>query len=396
MTTTVAAPKKEPFFFQPAGRIFLTVLAVLSCGYFLAPLIGSARRAVKTNLYLFTLIFGIWINLHFHIGLQGFVTFAATLSVMALFTKPVVPLAVESTVQYNIENGVDLATKFTLPEADASGNSLTFFLKAKSQVQVLQKAQKARITGLTSFYLDMKEFDRTFPTLELGDDTDAEVGIFTAEGCSLFEPRKGPTVTQRETQSGARPFIGTKVGPIFVGGSGRSTSHSTSISTPGEDVVQEVDNGNVVVSTRSASFIGAKYTRHVDFKTLIAAHGEDAKITFADSKRTTIWGIAFPSRVSMWIVNTIIGAADELSARRLDTSGKATIDELQSALKKQVDNTREQLLDFYLSAYREFDETNDQLREYHRVYPNQVADPGPSRAPAQATTDLAQLAPPSH
>jgi len=98
----------------------------------------------------------------------------------------------------------------------------------------------------------------------------------------------------------------------------------------------------------------------------------------------------------MWIVNTIVGAADELSARRLDTSGKATVDELKNAIKKQSDDTRRQLLDFYLTAYHELDAANAQLLEYHRVYPNQVADPGPSRAPAQATTDLAQLAPPSH
>jgi hypothetical protein len=289
-----------------------------------------------------------------------------------------------------------MTTTFTLSEADGSGNSVKFFLKARAQVLAIQATQNKRVAGLKSFYADMQEFEHAFPALELGDDTDAEVGIFTAEGCSLFEPKKGPTVTTRETESGSRPFVGTRVGPIFVGGSGKSTSHSTSVSTPGEDVIQEVDSGNLIISTRSASFIGDRYTRHSDFKTLIGVHGDDAKITFADSKRTTIWGVAFPSRVSMWIVNTIIGAADELSARRLDTSGKATVDELQIALKKQVDDTRKQLRDFYLSAYREFDDANEQLREYHRVYPNQVTDPGPSRAPAAEAADLAQLAPPSH
>jgi len=383
MATRISAPQKEPFLFQPAGRAVLMCLAILSLGYFLAPFIGSSRRAAKTGQYLFSLIFGIWFVTKFHMGLQGALIFAVVFTVMSLVTKQIVPPAVETSVEHQLQTQVDTTGAFKLPEADASGNAFTYIFKAKAQVEALQKGQLARRDGLAKFYSDMQQFREQFPETKLGDDPAAELTLVMVENCDLFEPRKGPTVTNRETISGGRPFVGTKVGPIFVGGSGKSTSHSRSISTPAEDVVQIVDSGNVVVTSRSVSFVGNKYTRHSDFKTLITVHSEDSHMTFADSKRTTIWGISFNDRVDMWIVTAVIGASDDLSSRRLDTSGKATAEEISHALTKAADETITTLRAFYLSAYEQFEAVNAQLHEYHRVFPNQVSDPGPSQKPAQ-------------
>jgi len=382
MAKPVSAPQKELFLFKPAGRAVLLVLAILSAGYFLGPFIGSARRAVKTGAYLFTLTLGIGVITHFHMGMQGVLTFGGTVTVLSLFTKQIVPPAIETSVEHQLNTDVNPDTKFSLPNADASGNAVTYFFKAKAQVDALQKAQVARRDALAVFNSDVQDFRARFPALVLGDDPDAEVTIFNAENCDLFEPRKGPTVTQRETKSGARPFVGTRVGPLFVGGSGGSTSHSTSISTPAEDIVQVVDSGNLVVTSRTASFVGSKYTRHSDFKTLISVNGEDSRMTFADSKRTTIWGISFSNRVDMWIVNAIVGAADDLSDRRLDTSDKATLQEITHALTKAADETQKMLRDFYLAAYAQFDAANKQLSEYHRVFPKQVSDPETGQKPA--------------
>jgi len=383
MASPVSAPQKEPFLFKPAGRAVLMVLAILSLGYFLGPFIASARRAVKTSAYLITLILGGWIIAHFHLGTQGIITFGVTVTVLSLFTKQVVPPAIETSIEHQLQTVVDPNSSFKLPDADASGNALTYFLKAKAQVDALQKAQVARRDGLATFYSDIQSFQDQFPELSLSEDTAAEITIFEVDNCDLYEPRKGSTVTQRETTSGGRPFVGTKVGPIFVGGSGRSTSHSTSITTPAEDVVQIVDSGSLVVTSRSISFVGSKYTRHSDFKTLIAVHGEYSRMTFADSKKTTIWGVSFDDRVDMWVVNALVGASDDLSARRLDTSGKATTEEIQHALAKALSETNKMLREFYLSAFTQFEAVNAQLREYHRVYPSQVSDPGTSQKPAQ-------------
>ncbi|NBV90417.1 MAG: hypothetical protein EBR84_03310, partial [Actinobacteria bacterium] len=133
--------------------------------------------------------------------------------------------------------------------------------------------------------------------------------------------------------------------------------------------------GTLIVTTRSISFVGEKYTRHVDFKTLISAQGEYEHMTFADSKKSEVWGAIFASRVDMWIVNALIGAADELSDRKLDTSGKASVEEINAALKKAFDETVTMLGDYYKTAFEEFEAVNEQLREFHRVYPNQVPEP---------------------
>lgn len=381
MATPVSAPIKEPFLFKPAVRAGLFVLAVLSAGYFLGPFIASSRRAVKTGAYLFTLILGIGVITNFHMGIQEAVIFGATITVMSLFSKQIVPPTIETSIEFQLQNQVDPSASFTLPDADASGNAVTYFLKAKTQVDALQKAQLARRDGLATFYNDMRAFQDQYPELTMGDDPDAELTIFTVENCDLFEPRKGPTVTQRETISGGRPFVGTKVGPIFVGGSGRSKGHSTSISTPAEDIVQIVDSGNLVVTSRSISFVGSKYTRQSDFKTLIAVQGEDAHMTLADSNKDTIWGISFSDRVDMWIVNALFGAADDLSDRRLDTSGKATSEDVSKALTKAAAETSKLLREFYLLAFAQFDAVDARLLEYHRVFPNQVSAPSPSKKP---------------
>ncbi|MCX6405151.1 MAG: hypothetical protein NTW81_06630 [Actinobacteria bacterium] len=105
-------------------------------------------------------------------------------------------------------------------------------------------------------------------------------------------------------------------------------------------------------------------------------------MTFADSEKTTIWGIIFSDRVDMWIVNAIVGAADDLSDRRLDTSGKATAEDIAHALTKASEETNKMLREFYIAAYAQFDAVNAQLGEYHRVFPNQVSDPGASQKPA--------------
>ncbi|NBY15350.1 MAG: hypothetical protein EBQ72_03255, partial [Actinobacteria bacterium] len=360
MATQIAPPQKELFWFRPVGRSILGVLAILSLGYFLGPLIGSVRRAAKTPAYLITLLLGLWMIKIFNLGTQGAVMFGVVLGFMALFTRQLVPPAIEASVEFHLQQTTSDLASFALPEADGSGNAISYFFKAKAQVVAIERAQRARVDGINTFYRDVETFKTSFPEIEFGQDTDSEETLLTIDGCELFEPRKGPTVTQRETRSGGRPFIGTKVGPLFVGGAGGSTSHSTSITTPAEDIVQSVDSGALIVTSRGISFVGSKYTRHSEFKSLIAAQGEYDRMTFADSKKTTIWGAVFPSRVDMWMVNAIIGAVDELSDRKLDTSGKASVEEIKSALKGAFDATVSMLGDFYKTANAEFEAANSQ------------------------------------
>ena len=391
MVKPIPAPQKEPLLFRPGTRMMLAVLSVVSLGYFSGVWIASTRRAQKTGAYLITLVLGIWMSNAFHFGKQGYITFGITTLVLASFTRFIVPPAIETSTSYQLAKGVDVNTPFKLDAADGSGSGADYLFHAKSEVEALQRAQRARTSDLASFYSQMQAYDSQFPTLEFSDDTDVEQNFFSSENCNLFEPRKGPTVTERETISGGRPFVGTRVGPIFVGGSGKSTSHSTSISKPAEDIVEEVDEGSVVVSTRGVSFIGSKYTRHSEFKTLLSTQGNFDRLTLADSKRSTIWGVSFTNISDMWIIVAFIDAAYALSDRRLDTSSKATVDEIKNAVQEHREGTRKQLSDAYQQAYLEFEAVNDQLREYHRVYPTHVADPGPRKLPGQSeqTTESA-------
>ena len=97
----------------------------------------------------------------------------------------------------------------------------------------------------------------------------------------------------------------------------------------------------------------------------------------------------------MWISAALIDAASSLSERKLDTSGKATFNEIQQAIATQRDGFAEQLKTAYQEAYEQFEFANDQLREYHRVYPNQVPDPGPREIPAHTAHSSEAISPPN-
>ena len=379
MAGQVPAPQKEPVLFQPGGRLFLIFLSVISLGYFSGVLVASLRRAQNTTGYFVMLILGGWAIYAFNWSSRSAVIWAGAILVNACFTRAKVPAAVELSISYQLEKGVDMSSPFTLEAADGSGTTFQYFMRAKNQVAAIMQAQGQRSESLRNFYEYMQQYQNDFPQIEPGVDPKAEITLFTSDDCILSEPRKGPTVTERDTSTGIRPFIGTKVGPFLVGGAGPQKSHSTAVTTPGQDIVQPVDRGQLVVTTRSISFVGEKYTRHSDFKTIIASDGEVNQLTISDSKRSTVWTISFSEMAHMWIATALIDAATSLSDRRLDTSAKATFEEVQQAIQRQRDGFNQQLTEAYEQAYAEYEAANDQLREYHRVYPKHVSDPGPRK-----------------
>ena len=395
MANQVPAPVKEPSLFKPGAKIFLGILTVLSAGYFSGAFIGSLRRAQNTVGYVVTLLLGAWIFWALDAGTSWYVIWGGATLANALFTRSVIPPALEYSSTDLVVRGDVMNQPFKLDAADGSGSGLQYFMKAKSQVEAIKRDQANRGEALRNFYGYLQQFESDFPVLELGADPKAEINLFTSEDCILSEPRKGPSVTERDTRTGIRPFVGTKVGPFFVGGAGPQKSHSTSVTTPGQDVVQPVDQGQVVVTTRGISFVGEKYTRHSDFKTIIANDGEHSQLTIADSKKSTNWTIIFSDIAHMWISAALIDAASSLSERKLDTSGKATFNEIQQAIATQRDGFAEQLKTAYQEAYEQFEFANDQLREYHRVYPNQVPDPGPREIPAHTAHSSEAISPPN-
>jgi len=211
----------------------------------------------------------------------------------------------------------------------------------------------------------------------LAEREDAEVQLITFSACELYEPQKGKRVTQRETQNGGRPFIGTRVGPVFVGGSGRSTSHSTSTTVQMPDELTHIDTGQLVVSTRALSFVGAMHTRTIKFLNIVASPGEEKHITIASSTRQTVSVIDFPHAADLWITCVLIDTAEKFAARRLDTSGKIAADDLNSEYFEQMEAQEIEIERAFASAYAELETVNQQLRNFATTYPTRVTNPGP-------------------
>jgi len=211
----------------------------------------------------------------------------------------------------------------------------------------------------------------------LAEREDAEVQLITFSGCDLYEPQKGKRVTQRETQSGGRPFIGTRVGPVFIGGSGRSTSHSTSTTVQMPDELGHVDSGALVVSSRALSFVGEMHTRTIKFLNIVASPGEEKHITIASSTRQTVSVVDFPHAADMWITCLLIDTAEQFAARRLDTSGKVTAEELNAEYIQRMEAQEMEIERAFGVAYGELETVNGQLRDFAATYPTRVTNPGP-------------------
>ena len=259
-----------------------------------------------------------------------------------------------------------------------TGSWLTYLFRDSSRVKELQRIRVAMIENLQRYHAEYDLFYDHLETIgKLGERKDAEVQLLTVGNCNLFEPQKGHRVTQRETQNGGRPFIGTKVGPVFVGGAGRSTSHSTSTSYQLPDELGHIDSGQFVVSTRALSFIGALQARTVKYTNIVASPGEGRHITIASSTRQTVSVIEFPHPADMWMTCILIDCAEKFAARRLDTSGKVTAEELNTEYLEQVEAQEIEIERAFNSAYAELEEINEQLRHFAQMYPSRVTNPGP-------------------
>ena len=124
------------------------------------------------------------------------------------------------------------------------------------------------------------------------------------------------------------------VGGVFVGASGRSSSKSTSVSTPGvEELTIVEEGGRFIASTQGIAYVGQMFNRKADYSKIIDWTGEGFQLSISSSSRGTNWIVLFSRPADMWAVGTLLDAADEIPARALDTSGKATAAEIAVAVE---------------------------------------------------------------
>lgn len=218
------------------------------------------------------------------------------------------------------------------------GNFLGFFFSGKAKLDSLnlqlaqyktyQRKLAEEISYFESELLELPDFNAA---------TDNEEQLFIAEGVSLVEPRKGPRVTESTSRNSGRPFIGVPVGGVFLGASGRSSSKSTSVSMPAVDELTLVEEGGrFIASTQGIAYVGEMFNRKADYSAIIDWTGEGFQLRISASNKGTNWIVIFARPGDMWVAGALLDAADEIPARALDTSGKATASEIAAAVAASI------------------------------------------------------------
>ena len=218
------------------------------------------------------------------------------------------------------------------------GNGLGFFLSGKAKLDALNLQLAQHKTYQRKLAEEISYFESSLSALpDFNAATDNEEQLFIAEGVSLVEPRKGKSVTESTSRSSGRPFIGVPVGGVFLGASGRSSSKSTSVSTPAVDELTLVEEGGrFIASTQGIAYVGEMFNRKADYSAIIDWTGEGFQLRISASNKGTNWIVIFSRPGDMWVVGALLDAADEIPARALDTSGKATAPEIAAAVAASI------------------------------------------------------------
>ncbi len=352
--------------------IFLAILTVLTLG-FLFPALWASRR-----------------------GHSAWVLLAILLGSLAMYRTHTMWLAITWGAAMGIARGMapktpsmDAFTADTLPKVDDTilksatvQPTWKFYLGKFTTAQNLTQQRDWMAGRLRGHWDSYQEFQELVDGIsERASSTDAEVQLLNVDDCTLREARKGPRITQRTGTSGGRPYIGTKVGPALIGVSGKSKFESTSVTGPVEDILTDIDEGQVIVTTRTISFIGEKFTRNAKFSDIAAWHGEDSFIRIGARNRQNVWVAEFASQPSMWAVAAVLAASDDFDKRVLDQSSKQSAEEIKTAIDAAIKAHNEEFKRAYLEAYEQLEQSNDQLRLLHAQFPTKVADPGPRQVP---------------
>ena len=213
-----------------------------------------------------------------------------------------------------------------------------FFLSGKAKLDALNLQLAQHTTYQRKLAEEISFFESSLSELpDFNAATDNEEQLFIAEGVSLVEPRKGKSITESTSRNSGRPFIGVPVGGVFLGASGRSSSKSTSVSTPAVDELTLVEEGGrFIASTQGIAYVGEMFNRKADYSAIIDWTGEGFQLRISASNKGTNWIVIFSRPGDMWVAGALLDAADEIPARALDTSGKATAPEIAAAVAASI------------------------------------------------------------
>ena len=258
--------------------------------------------------------------------------------------------------------------------AASKKSAWSFFLSGRVKRNRMNLALAQHRTYETRLTEEMAHFQTLladFP--DFNGATDNEEQLLVIDGVTLVEPRKGPRVTQSTSRSSGRPFIGMPIGGVFVGASGRSSSKSTSVSTQGADELTLVEEGGrFIASTQGIAYVGEMFNRKADYSKIIDWTGEGFQLRISATGRGTNWIVIFARPADMWAVGTLLDAADEIPARALDTSGKATPGEIASAVAASIAVQNEKFAEAKSIAETDIAAIQSQLELLRKQYPSRV------------------------
>jgi len=258
--------------------------------------------------------------------------------------------------------------------AASKKSAWSFFLSGRVKRNTMNLALAQHRTYETRLTEEMAHFQTLlaeFP--DFNGATDNEEQLLVIDGVTLVEPRKGPRITESTSRSSGRPFIGMPIGGVFVGASGRSSSKSTSVSTQGADELTLVEEGGrFIASTQGIAYVGEMFNRKADYSKIIDWTGEGFQLRISATGRGTNWIVIFERPADMWAVGTLLDAADEIPARALDTSGKATPSEIASAVAASIAVQNEKFAEAKSIAETDIAAIQSQLDLLRKQYPARV------------------------
>jgi hypothetical protein len=254
------------------------------------------------------------------------------------------------------------------------GNAFGFFFSGKAKLDALNLQLAQHKTYQLQLNEEVAYFESELGNLpDFSAATDNEEQLFVAEGVALVEPRKGQSITQSTSRNSGRPFIGVPVGGVFLGASGRSSSTSTSVSTPAVDELTLVEEGGrLIASTQGIAYVGEMFNRKADYSAIIDWTGEGFQLRVSASNKGTNWIVIFTRPGDMWVVGALLEAADEIPARALDTSGKATASEIATAVKASIELQSDKFAEAKEVAERDVAAIQSHIELLRKQYPSWV------------------------
>jgi len=205
--------------------------------------------------------------------------------------------------------------------------------------------------------------------------SNAEQKLIDFPGCSLIETRKGARVTERNSTSSGRGYAGVRVGPVFLGGSGSSSSYSQSVSYPAPDVLQTIDVGTFIVSTRKVSFAGGMFAKNTEFKKIVDYTTDGSSILIVPSTGTKVWICRFPEVADQWIASALIEVAGESSDRKLSKTSKyMEVMNVSEAFKSSINYRRAEIKLALEEIAEERLQKENQLKNLRAIYGPRIRD----------------------